>query len=265
MPAHPPLPSDGARLLSDMGMRRGRRTGEPTFHAGMDLGHPDGLGTPVFAVQGGVVERVLNDSSSARGFGGYGNGVIINHGDGTWALYAHLQRAQVSPGETVHAGQQVGTMGATSNGRFRGMGVHLHLELRRARPDGRSPFPGPYRTYNLDPRPWLESKGLRFGSRGSFEVVPGTAMASGGSAPSPTFASAKGGKASMAGLMGCGCGSYVATPVLGQVDENAEYEPPARFDRDVYVGLTPVEWAAAGAGALVLTGVGVATVLKRRR
>lgn len=259
MPAHPPLPADGARLLSDMGMRRGRRTGEPTFHAGMDLGHPDGLGTPVFAVQGGTVERVLSDSSSARGFGGYGNGVIINHGDGTWALYAHLQQAQASPGQVVQPGQQIGTMGATSNGKFRGMGVHLHLELRRARPDGRSPFPGPYRTFNLDPRPWLESKGLRFGSRGSFEVVPGTAMASmsappgGGKVPTP-----------VAGLMGCGCGSYVSVPSLGQVDENEAYEPPARFDRDVYFGLSPVEWAAGGAASLALTGVGIAALLRRR-
>lgn len=249
-----------------MGMRRGRRTGEPTFHAGMDLGHADGLGTPVFAVQGGTVERVLSDASSARGFGGYGNGVIINHGDGTWGLYAHLQHAQVARGQVVTAGQQVGTMGNSSNRKFHGMGVHLHLELRRGRPDGRSPFPGPYRTFNLDPRPWLEAKGLRFGSRGSFEVIPGTAMASAG-APSTTIASAAANAkmASVAGLMGCGCGSYVSSPSLGQVDENEAYEPPARFDRDVYFGLTPVEWAAGGAGLLVATGVGVAALVRRRR
>lgn len=232
----------------------------------MDLGHPDGLGTPVFAVQGGTVERVLSDSSSARGFGGYGNGVIINHGDGTWALYAHLQQAQVAAGQAVQAGQQIGTMGATSNRKFPGMGVHLHLEVRRARPDGRSPFPGPYRTYNLDPRPWLAQKGLQFGDRGTFQILPGTAMASsGGALPANAgTASAKGG-GPIGGLMGCGCGSYVSVSGLGQVDDNAAYEPPARFDRDVYLGLSPIEWATAGAGLLVAAGAGVAALVRRRR
>jgi hypothetical protein len=231
----------------------------------MDLGHPGGLGTPVYAVQGGTVERVLSDSSSARGFGGYGNGVIINHGDGTWALYAHLQNAQAAVGQQIAPGQQIGTMGATSNGKFRGMGVHLHLELRRARPDGRSPFPGPYRTFNLDPRPWLAQKGLQFGSRGSFEIVPGTEMDQGTNAGTAVAAMPAGGKVPVAGLAGCGCGSYVAVPALGQVDENAAYEPPARFDRDVYLGLSPIEWAVGGAGLLVVTGIGVATVVRKRR
>lgn len=231
----------------------------------MDLGHPGGLGTPVYAVQGGTVERVLSDSSSARGFGGYGNGVIINHGDGTWALYAHLQNAQATVGQQIAPGQQIGTMGATSNGKFRGMGVHLHLELRRARPDGRSPFPGPYRTFNLDPRPWLAQKGLQFGSRGSFEIVPGTEMDQGTSAGTAVAAMPAGGKVPVAGLAGCGCGSYVTVSALGQVDENEAYEPPARFDRDVYLGLSPIEWAVGGAGLLVVTGIGVATVVRKRR
>jgi hypothetical protein len=231
----------------------------------MDLGHPGGLGTPVYAVQGGTVERILSDSSSARGFGGYGNGVIINHGDGTWALYAHLQNAQATVGQQIAPGQQIGTMGATSNGKFRGMGVHLHLELRRARSDGRSPFPGPYRTFNLDPRPWLAQKGLQFGSRGSFEIVPGTEMDQGTNTGTAVAAMPAGGKVPVAGLAGCGCGSYVMVPALGQVDENEAYEPPARFDRDVYLGLSPIEWAVGGAGLLVVTGIGVATVVRKRR
>lgn len=177
MAAAPPLPPEQGRLLSDMGMRRGRRTGEPTFHAGMDLGHPGGRGTPILNIQRGVVERVTRDSDRSRGFGGYGNGVVVNHGDGTWALYAHMHDTSVEPGETVEPGKQLGTMGNTSNGQFPGMGVHLHIELRRAKADGSSPFPGPYRTYNLDPRPWLEGKGLRFLRRGGFEIAPGSEMA----------------------------------------------------------------------------------------
>jgi len=40
--------------------------------------------------------------------------------------------------------------------------------------------------------------------------------------------------------------------------------PPARFDRDVRFGLTPLEWAAAGTGALVLTGTAVALAVRSR-
>jgi hypothetical protein len=217
----------------------------------MDLGHPDGRGTPVLAVQGGTVERVLEDATAPRAFAGYGNAVVINHGDGTWALYAHQDRTLVEPGQVVTPGQQIGAMGNSTNGKFRGMGVHLHLELRRAKADGSSPFPGPYRTYNLDPRPWLEGKGLRFGSRGAFEVEPGSSM-------------------SKTAALWRGLGDSINQPVkialrgLGQLDE---YEPPV-FDRDVRFGLSRMEWTVVGIGAFVVvmgTMAGVALLAGGRK
>jgi hypothetical protein len=216
----------------------------------MDLGG-GGRGAPVFAVDGGVVERVISNDDPGRAFEGYGNGVIINHGNGTWALYAHLDRATVTAGRPVRAGEVVGRMGNSSNNKFPGMGVHLHLELRRAKRDGSSPYPGPYRTYNLDPRPWLASKGVRFGGRGGIEVEPG----------SPADVT-RGLWSSVAGL-GLPAVYIPRTGLRGLGEEYVnEYEPPASFDRDPTFGLTPTQWAIAGVGAVVVT-TGIAAVAIR--
>lgn len=255
MAASPPLPL-GARLVSDMGMRRGIQPPHPQrFHAGMDVSHPHGVGTPVLSVAPGTVMRVLSNTDTARAFAGYGNGVIIDHGDGLWALYAHQNRTLVQPGQRVDAGDKIGEMGATNNGKFRGMGPHLHLEFRRAR-DGRAPFPGPYPTpaTATDPRGWLEQKGLIIGPRGAFDIRSGSEMSQipwqgvSGVDPYP--------RERVRGWM-------IPETALGQVDEDNAYVPPQRFDRDARFGLTPLEWAAAGAGVIVLTSAAIAFIAFR--
>jgi hypothetical protein len=248
----------------------------------MDLGHPDGRGTPVLNIEPGVVERVIRDDGGLRAFSGYGNGVVVRHPDDTWALYAHLDNVAATQGQQIAAGDRIGTMGNSSNGKFRGMGVHLHLELRHRRPNGATPFPGPYRHNNIDPRPWLASKGLTFGQRGGFEVQPGTLMAKtesvwramGGVDPYPKQLVAGDWKTPETAMAGVDpypdhrvAGGWMVpeTAMAGTAEEENEYEPPKRHDRDVFFGMTPIEWAAVGTGTLVLTGAGVALFIRRRR
>lgn len=57
--------------------------------------------------------------------GGYGNRVVIDHGNGYRSLYAHLSNIYVSVGETISRGQLIGQMGSTG----RSTGTHLHLEI----------------------------------------------------------------------------------------------------------------------------------------
>ncbi|HXF62985.1 MAG TPA: peptidoglycan DD-metalloendopeptidase family protein [Caldilineaceae bacterium] len=88
-------------------------------HAGVDIG--GWTGAPVKAADGGYV------AVAAGGWnGGYGNHVIVDHGNGFVTLYAHLNSIYVKPGESVTRGQQIGSIGNTGNS----TGPHLHFELR---------------------------------------------------------------------------------------------------------------------------------------
>ena len=155
-----PLP-DGFMPGSTYGDRASPRTGRRTFHAGIDFLAP--RGTPVRAVTDGIVARVTRDEAPNTRFAGYGTAVVIRHpGAGVWTFYAHLDSVDVRAGQTLRAGQPVGTVGNTTNHRFSGMVCHLHFEVRGARTDGRSPFPAPYREFNVDPGVWLHSVGVHF-------------------------------------------------------------------------------------------------------
>lgn len=58
---------------------------------------------------------------------GYGNRVVIDHGNGYTTMYAHLSAVYVTPGQKVAKGAVIGAMGSTG----RSSGVHVHLEIRR--------------------------------------------------------------------------------------------------------------------------------------
>jgi murein DD-endopeptidase MepM/ murein hydrolase activator NlpD len=90
-----------------------------SYHPGVDIA--GWMGAPVLASDSGYVVAAGWDGT------GYGLSVVVDHGNGFQTLYAHLQTAYVTPGESVTKGQQIAEMGSTGNS----TGPHLHFELRQ--------------------------------------------------------------------------------------------------------------------------------------
>jgi murein DD-endopeptidase MepM/ murein hydrolase activator NlpD len=89
-------------------------------HLGIDIANR--TGTPIRAADDGYVVMAGRDTW------GYGNQVVIDHGNGFWTRYAHLNKIGVKAGDVVKKGQQIGTMGSTG----RSTGPHLHFEVIQA-------------------------------------------------------------------------------------------------------------------------------------
>lgn len=80
----------------------------------------------VVAAAAGSVHYVVRDvGEDPEGGAGYGNQVRVAHGQGVFTLYSHLERVTVEPGDTVVAGQPLGTMGRSGLAGDR----HLHFSL----------------------------------------------------------------------------------------------------------------------------------------
>lgn len=88
------------------------------YHPGIDIANRVAPG--IAASDGGVV-LVAGWPDGM----GYGNRVVLDHGNGYTSLYAHLSNIYVSVGQTVSRGQLIGQMGSTG----RSTGTHLHLEI----------------------------------------------------------------------------------------------------------------------------------------
>jgi murein DD-endopeptidase MepM/ murein hydrolase activator NlpD len=102
-------------------------------HMGIDIAAPPG--TPIAAAADGVVLIAGREAA-------YGRLVCIDHGHGYTTMYGHLKDIQVKPGDRVHAGQTLGTVGISGNT----TGPHLHYEVRI---HGRPVNPFPYLTQTL--------------------------------------------------------------------------------------------------------------------
>ncbi len=87
-------------------------------HPGIDMAAPHG--TPIHAAADGVVIR-------AGWYGGYGNAVVIAHGDGITSLYGHNSSLTVSVGQEVKRGDIIAKMGSTGFS----TGSHCHFEVRQ--------------------------------------------------------------------------------------------------------------------------------------
>ncbi|GGK08338.1 hypothetical protein GCM10010123_42860 [Pilimelia anulata] len=123
------LPVRGANVSSEFGPRWG------TEHEGMDFAA--GMGTPIHAAKAGVVKK-------ASWYGGYGNAVIIDHGNGVQTLYGHASKLNVKEGQRVSAGQVIAKVGSTGDS----TGPHLHFEVH-------------VKDKPINPRPWLAKHGVK--------------------------------------------------------------------------------------------------------
>ena len=109
------------------------------LHAGTDLA--GGCGIPIYAARGGQVVY-------AGWNGGYGNFILINHGDGISTGYAHIATGKtfVRYGEQVSTGTHIANVGSTGGS----TGCHLHFEVRE---DGKA----------INPVPFMKGKGITLG------------------------------------------------------------------------------------------------------
>ncbi|MBI4469207.1 MAG: M23 family metallopeptidase [Acidobacteria bacterium] len=109
-------PTEG-RMTGRYGVRHNPFGGGTEFHAGQDISAPHGQ--PVHATARGVVAVAAYRS-------GYGNLVILEHGQGITTFYAHMASIYVQVGDRVDRGHEIGTVGATG----RASGTHVHYEVR---------------------------------------------------------------------------------------------------------------------------------------
>ena len=111
-------PIPGARITSSFGPRVHPIFGDSRMHNGIDFGAASG--TAIRAAGAGTVV-----SSGPRG--GYGNVIILDHGNSLATLYAHQSALLVGVGARVAKGQVIGRVGSTGYS----TGPHLHFEVRR--------------------------------------------------------------------------------------------------------------------------------------
>ncbi len=112
-----PLP--GAHVSSAFGERIHPIYKVPQFHRGLDLSR--GTSNSILASAAGTVLEVETRT-------GYGNDVVIDHGDKLSTLYGHMKTVSVKVGDKVAAGQRIGVVGSTGYA----TGPHLHFEIRVA-------------------------------------------------------------------------------------------------------------------------------------
>lgn len=114
-----PIGTEGTYITSGYGSRLHPIQGVYRYHDGIDIGNA-GFGAPVISAADGVV-------TYAGDMGGYGNCVMVNHGNGIVTLYAHGQDITTTLGTVVKQGDIIMTVGSTGNS----TGPHLHFEVRK--------------------------------------------------------------------------------------------------------------------------------------
>jgi septal ring factor EnvC (AmiA/AmiB activator) len=127
-----PWPTEG-RIVSGYGAQVHPRFGTRTFRNGVDI--EAAVGRDVLAVHAGHVIYT-------GWFKGYGNLIIVDHGNEYYTLYAHIAEIEAKEGEDVRQGQRIGTVGDTGSL----AGPRLYFEVR-------------YQGKPQDPEQWLRQGG----------------------------------------------------------------------------------------------------------
>lgn len=130
--------NQGYTISSPYGWRVDPIDGSRSLHTGLDIAGT-GLGSPVYASDNGTVIKSEYNGS------GYGNYIVINHNNGYYTSYAHMNQRISNVGDVVAKGQVIGYVGQTG----RATGPHLHYEAWY----GGAPFAGgsrfnPFELYN---------------------------------------------------------------------------------------------------------------------
>ena len=127
-----PWPTEG-RIVTGFGAQVHPRFGTRTFRNGVDI--EAAVGREVAAVHAGHIVYT-------GWFKGYGNLIIVDHGNEYYTLYAHIAEIEAREGEDVRQGQRIGTVGDTGSL----AGPRLYFEVR-------------YQGRPLDPEQWLRQGG----------------------------------------------------------------------------------------------------------
>jgi septal ring factor EnvC (AmiA/AmiB activator) len=127
-----PWPTEG-KIVTGFGAQVHPRFGTRTFRNGVDI--EAAVGREVLAVHGGHVIYT-------GWFKGYGNLIIVDHGNEYYTLYAHIAEIEAKEGDDVRQGQRIGTVGDTGSL----AGPRLYFEVR-------------YQGKPQDPEQWLRQGG----------------------------------------------------------------------------------------------------------
>ncbi len=112
-------PVEGYEVNSHFGMRRLASERRARPHQGIDIAAPTGV-----AVLATAPGKVIRTGYEPRGYGRFAE---VRHANGLTSFYAHLSRVEVSRGDRILAGEQLGRVGSTGFS----TGPHLHFEIRR--------------------------------------------------------------------------------------------------------------------------------------
>ncbi|MCL2026013.1 MAG: M23 family metallopeptidase [Leptospirales bacterium] len=112
------IPADG-KISSQYGTRNDPLSNKKKFHAGIDIAAKKG--TPVYASSSGEVKTSTFNNN------GYGNLIVIEHGNAITTWYGHLDERLVKINQKVKKGELIGKVGSTG----RSTGPHLHFEIRK--------------------------------------------------------------------------------------------------------------------------------------